>query len=201
MGSGNSPPGVIDIHTCIHVVYRQSWTQKLVRQSSPSPPHRDTSSNMLQARVLLVVTAFSTTVTALPATGLYEDDFACFSSYREHDSSSRSFEELYTTAVVSVRERIVKQVDRNVPLTTLCDGRPRALEPYKTFEVTTTETLNPPEITTQYSTYNSPFPTDTIAATACAAIESAFPDEDSHCEALPSYVPCSVDPDHCHILG
>jgi hypothetical protein len=155
---------------------------------------------MLQARVLLVVTAIFTTVTALPATGPYEDDFACFSSYREHDSSSRSFEELYTTEVLSIRERIVYQVDRNVPLTTLCDGRPRALEPYKTFEVTSTETLNPPETTTQYSTYTSPLPTCTIAATACAAIESAFPDEVSHCETPVPYVPCSVDPEHCYIL-
>lgn len=172
-----------------------------MQQSSPLPLYRDTFPNMLQSRVLLIVTAVFTIATALPATGPYEDDFACFSSYREHDSSSRSFEELYTTEVVNVRERIVNQVDRNVPLTTLCDGRPRALEPYRTFQVTSTETLNPPETTTQYSTYTSPLPTCTIAPTACAAIESAFPDEDSHCETLPSYVPCSVDPDHCHILG
>ena len=192
---------MVDTHTCIHVVYSQSWTQILWRQSSPSPPRRDTSSKMLQAQALLIVTYVLSIVTALPATGPYENDFACFSSFREYDSSSRSFEKLYTTEIVSVRERPVKQVDRNVPLTTLCDGRPRALEPYKTSEVTTTETLDPPETTTQYSTYNSPNPTCTIAATACAAIKSAFPDENSHCQTLPSYVPCSVDPDHCHILG
>ena len=170
------------------------------RQSSLSPPQRNTSSNMLQAQALLVITSVFTLVAAVPATGPYDDDFACFSSYREYDSSSRSFEELYTTEVVSIYEQIVKKTDRNVPLTTLCDGRPRALEPFKTFEVTSTETLDPPATVTKYSIYTSPTPTCTIDATACAAIQSAFPDEDSHCETLPSYVPCSVDPDHCHIL-
>lgn len=108
---------------------------------------------MLHTRALLSVASVFTLVATLPATGPNDDDFACFSSYREHDSSSRAFEELYTTEIVSVRERIVKQTDRNVPLSTLCDGRPRALEPYKTFEVTSTETLNPPRSTTRYSTY------------------------------------------------
>ena len=154
---------------------------------------------MLQAQALMVVTSVFTLVAAVPATGPYDDDFACFSSYREYDSSSRSFEELYTTEVVSISERIVKKTDRNVPLTTLCDGRPRALEPFKTFEVTSTETLDPPATVTKYSIYTSPTPTCTIDATACAAIQSAFPDEDSHCETLPSYVPCSIDT--CQIVA
>lgn len=162
-----------------------------IRQSSLSPPQRDFPSNMLQAQALLIVTSVFTLVAAVPATGPYDNDFACFSSYREYDSSSRSLEELYTTEVVSIYEQIVKKTDRNVPLTTLCDGRPRALEPFKTFEVTSTKTLDPPETITQYSIYTSPTPTCTIDATACAAIQSAFPDEDSHCESLPSYVPCS----------
>jgi hypothetical protein len=190
---------VIEPHN--HIVYKQSWTQVLVRQSSSLLPQRDTSSNMLHTRALLEVASAFTLVAALPATGPNDDDFACFSSYREHDSSSRAFEELYTTEVASVREWIAKQTDRNVPLTTLCDGRSRALEPYKTFEVTSTETLNPPETTTRYSTYAGSSPTCAIAATACAAIESAFPDDVFHCETPAPYFPCSIDPDHCDILG
>lgn len=154
---------------------------------------------MLHTRALMSVVFVFTIVAALPATGPNDDDFACFSSWREHDSSSKAFEEPYATEVLSVREYVHLSTDRNVPLTTLCDGRPRALESYKRFVVTSTYALDPPETTTLYSTYTDPSPTCTIAATACAAIESAFPDDVSHCEA--PYVPCSMSPDHCIIYG
>lgn len=156
---------------------------------------------MLHTSVVLSVALVLTLVAALPATGPDNEDFACFSSYREYDSSSRAVGELYTTELVSVQEQTVKQIDRDVPFTTLCDGRPRALEPYKTSYVTSTVTLDPPETITHYSTYVGPSPTCTIAETACAAIESAFPEDESHCTTLAPYVPCSVDPDHCVVLG
>ena len=106
---------------------------------------------MLDPKTLLGAASIIALAAALPATDPNDDDFACFSSYREHDSSSWAFEEQYTTELVSTREWVDEATDTNVPLTTLCDGRPRALEPYKTSLVTSTETLDPPEITTRYS--------------------------------------------------
>lgn len=170
-----------------------------MRRNSPSRPQPDTSSNMLHTPALLSVASVFTLVAALPATGPNDNDFACFSSYREHDSSSRAYEQLYTTEVVSEYDWPALRVDRNVPVTTLCDGRPRALESFKTESFRVTETLDPPETRTRYSTYTGPSPTCTIDATACAAIKSAFPDEDSHCETPAPYVPCSIDPDRCII--
>jgi hypothetical protein len=67
-------------------------------------------------------------------------------------------------------------------LTTLCDGQPRALESYKSFEVTSTETSDLSGTRAQYAT-----PTFTTAETACAAIEAAFPDDLADCDAPASY--------------
>lgn len=154
---------------------------------------------MLDTKTLLSAASIIALAASLPATDPNDDDFACFSSYREHDSSSWAFEEQYTTELVSTREWLDEEIDTNVPLTTLCDGRPRALEPYKTSLVTSTETLDPPEITTRYSTYTGPSPTCTIAPSACAAIQSAFPDDASHCEIPVDPVDCSISPDYCFI--
>lgn len=154
---------------------------------------------MLHAKKLLSAASVVAIAAALPATDPNDDDFACFSSFREHDSSSWAFEASYTTELVSTRTYIDFSTDKNVPLTTLCDGRPRALESYKTVEVTSTSVLDSPEITTIYSTYTDPGPTCTIAPSACAAIESAYPDDVSHCETPAPYVPCSQSPDYCFI--
>jgi hypothetical protein len=154
---------------------------------------------MMDAKSRLGAASLLALAVALPATDPNDDDFACFSSYREHDSSSWAFEEQYTTEVISTQVWVNEETDTNVPLTTLCDGRPRALESYKTFEVTSTETLDPPGTTTRYSTYTGPSPTCIIAATACAAVESAFPDDVSHCETPAPSVDCSISPDYCFI--
>lgn len=155
--------------------------------------------NMLDTKTLLGAASLISLVAALPATDPNDDDFACFSSYREHDSSSWAFEEQYTTELVSTREWVDEVTDTNVPLTTLCDGRPRALEPYKTSLVTSTETLDPPEITTKYSTYTGPSPTCTIAGSACAPIQSAFPEDVSHCEIPEPHIECDISPGYCFV--
>lgn len=154
---------------------------------------------MLDARKLLSAASVVAIVAALPATSPNDDDFACFSSFRKYDSSSWAFESSYTTKLVSKTTYVEYSTDTNVPLTTLCDGLPRALKPYKTVEVTSTSTLNPPEVATIYSTYTKPAPTCTIAPSACAAIESKYPDDVSHCETPAPYVPCSQSPDYCFI--
>lgn len=130
---------------------------------------------MLHTRAVLCIASLLTVVNALPATSPNDNDLACFSSYQDYTSSSLAFGRITTTGVVSIEERISRSIDADVPWTTLCDGRRRALEPYKTFEVTSTVTLDPPRTTTGYSTYDSPSPTCTIA--------------------------CSMDPDACAILG
>jgi hypothetical protein len=66
-----------------------------------------------------------------------------------------------------------------------------ALEPYRTYTVTGTQTLESPTLTALYSTYTETSPTCTIAQTACTAISSAYPDSYDYCEIDPPYVPCS----------
>lgn len=131
---------------------------------------------MLDAQMLLDTTLLITLTATLLATDLNDDDFAYFQSYRKYDSSLQSFEEQYTTELISTREQVNKQTDTSMLLTTLYDSRLRALEPYKTSLVTSIETLDPPKLTTRYSTYTSTSLTYTITVSVCAAIKSAFLD-------------------------
>ena len=146
---------------------------------------------MFGIRRLVFAAGLAFHAAALPATGPSDEGFECYSSLSAYDSSSREFEEPYATELVSTAVWISTSKDTNVPLTTLCDGRARAIEPYKVVEVTETETLESPVPTALYSTYTEASPTCVIAETACTAIQSAHPDEYVYCETNPPYVPCT----------
>ena len=162
---------------------------------------------MLYARIIFSATSLVALVEALPATGPDDDDFECFSSFSEYISSSWAVGEQYTTEIWDTITRTVYSTDRDVPLTTLCDGRPRALESYRTVEVLVTSTYDPPVTNTVYSTYTGPSPTCTIDATACAAIKSAFPTDNAPCE-IPgppgppaTRISCTEIPNYCFIYA
>lgn len=159
---------------------------------------------MLRAKILFCASSLVALAAALPATGPDDDDFECYSSFSEYTSSSWEIQAQYTTVVRDTVTELSTWVDTNVSTTVLCDGRPRALEPYRTSEVLVTSTYDPPETFTEYSRYTGPSPTCTIDATACAAIKSAFPDDDAHCD-IPgppaTRVACSVNPDYCFIFA
>jgi hypothetical protein len=138
--------------------------------------------SMLYFETLLGAAPLFPIAAALPAIDPNDDDFACFCSYREHDSSSWVSKKQYNIKVSGVREWISLETDTDVPLTTLCNGQPRTLESYKSFEVTSTETPDLSGTTARYAT-----PTFTTAKIACAAIEAAFPDDLADCDAPASY--------------
>lgn len=142
-------------------------------------------------RRLLITVAFALWATALPTTDPNDDDFDCYSSFSAWESSSSSFEQPYTTVLVFTTLLLAETKDVDMPLTTLCDGREHALEPYRTYTVTSTQTLESPTLTALYSTYTEASLTCTIAQTACTAISSAYPDSYDYCEIDPPYVPCS----------
>ena len=159
---------------------------------------------MLYARILISATSLLALAAALPATSPDDDDFECFSSYSAYTSSSWEVVEQYITEVWDTYTSLSTIVDRNVSMTTLCDGRPRALEPYRTSEVTLTYTYDEPLTFTVYSEYTSPSPTCTVDATACAAIKSAHPNDNAHCD-IPgppaTRVACTAIPDYCFIYA
>ena len=56
---------------------------------------------MLDTKSLLGAASIIALAAASPATDPNDDDFACFSSYREHDSSSWAFEEQYVIELIT----------------------------------------------------------------------------------------------------
>jgi hypothetical protein len=157
---------------------------------------------MVRIAGLLLTAGLALQAAALPATGPDDDDFECYSSKSAYDSSSSEFEQPYTTVLVSTQLFIIETSDDNVPLTTLCDGRVHALEPYRTYSITGTQTLTSPTPTALYSTYTEASPTCTVAETACTAISSAYPDTYGYCEIDQPYVPCSsAAPGYCFIYA
>jgi hypothetical protein len=151
---------------------------------------------------LLLTAGLAFQAAALPATGPDDDDFECYSSKSAYESSSSEFEQPYTTVLVSTQLIIAETSDDDVPLTTLCDGRVHALEPYRTYSITGTQTLTSPTPTALYSTYTESSPTCTVAETACTAISSAYPDHYGYCEIDPPYVPCTLAaPGSCFIYA
>lgn len=98
----------------------------------------------------------------------------------------------------------VYSVNTNVPITTLCDGFPRALRPFKTIVTSTRSTPSPQTYATQYisKSYNKPPPTCTINEKDCIPYAKAwsssysawssdqnnpYPTETLHCS---TYYPC-----------
>jgi hypothetical protein len=139
---------------------------------------------MLKTKSLLVNASLILLATALPALEPREDE--CLASLNAYTSSSRAFEEQYTVKIITTSAYNYQQDDPDAPLTTLCDGRPRALSSL----VRTTETYDPPLTETISSYYDEPTPTCTVASTLCTT-----PD----CKP---YVPCTVGvPGYCFIEG
>jgi hypothetical protein len=138
-----------------------------------------------------------------------DDDFVCYTSFVDYTSKAASYflESHSVTELVYTRVIEGWSTDRNVPMTTLCDGRPRALESYKTVYTTTTYTLEPPETETNWLTYDGPRPTCTIDPTACPAISSAHPTENSYpcdmpaLEARDDHLECDASPGNCYIAA
>jgi hypothetical protein len=168
---------------------------------------------MLNARMLVHTAYFLALAAALPTTGPDDDDFACYTSSVDYTSSSAQYEaEDHTTADVTYTQVYEGDMtDSNVPMTTLCDGRARALESYKIYYGTTTVTFEPPITNMRRAEYDGPRPTCTIDSTACPAIASAHPEDSYPCE-MPvmeargrlearSGIACDTYPEECSIMA
>lgn len=152
---------------------------------------------MLNNRQLLATASFVLLARALPAADPNDDSFECLSSWHAYDSSSNAYNQdpEYTTEIVSTTEYFVVNTEKDVPITTLCDGRARALRARSTTSIWTTKTLDPPQTSSEYFQYTGAAPTCTIAETACTAIQS------SYSSALSDYstndAPYPTDEPHC----
>jgi hypothetical protein len=138
---------------------------------------------MLNARMFFGAAASIALAAAFSATGPDDDDFACYTSSVDYTSTSSKYYEdhIYTEAITTLVSS-GDMTDTNVPMTTLCDGRPRALESYKTYYGTTTLTFDPPLDRVTWLEYDGPRPTCTIDPTACPAIASAHPEDPYPCQ-------------------
>lgn len=159
----------------------------------------------INIKSLLGIASLNLLVTALPAADPNDDDFQCLSSWHSWDASSSQNQ--YTTTVVSSIVHVTDIIDPNVPLSTLCDGRPRG----QFTQSSSTETYDPPSTQTIYNPLTTGTPTCTIAETACTPILSSYTSSLSdylssssaspgapHCS---TYVPCSLNPSYCFIYA
>jgi hypothetical protein len=97
------------------------------------------------------------------------------SSWHAHDSAAQSFSDAsVTTVVYSAYTDEYTETDSNVPLTTLCDGRARALESYKYTTTTETGYYSPAITYRDLPQYTESTPTCEIAATACTPILASY---------------------------
>ena len=150
---------------------------------------------MFGTRRLLFATALTFHATALPTADPDEDDSACWTSSSDYKTSSEQYEESYFTEFVTEIEHASTSTVTDVSMTTLCDGKARLLEPYKTITVTSTETVESPTPTVFQLPYTEPTPTCTIADSACAALTSAHHLGPKFCfltKTVPD-VPCTSD--------
>lgn len=125
---------------------------------------------MANIRRFLGLSAFVALASCLPAADPNDDDFACWTSKDQYRSSSGQYEGSYFEEFVTTWSHISTTTITDVAITTLCDGKPRLLEPYKTITVTSIETLESPTPTIFQLPYTEPSPTCTIAESACTAI-------------------------------
>jgi hypothetical protein len=149
---------------------------------------------------------------ALPAPDLIDDgSLECLSSLNAAQSAYATWS---TQSFVTTRSsEVYSWLDKNVPYTTLCDGRPRALT---TTYTTSTKTIDPPETLTiqnfGYRDYTAPTPICTIAKAACSAFHSSYASavSDANTNGAPSptssplcrlYIPCNEMPNYCFIYG
>lgn len=143
----------------------------------------------------------------------------CLSSLHAYDSAEASWSAVPVTQTVS-SSPYIGELETDVPYTTLCDGRPRALEAryttaYTTYDPPLTVThpqgdWDPAGITD--GVYTEPAPTCTVAKNACSALHSSYtsalsdwktndapePTSSPHCRL---YTPCNEFPDYCFIYG
>jgi len=124
-----------------------------------------------------------------------EDDHACWTSSDQYRASSEQYEESYFEKLVTTWEHISTTTITDVSITTLCDGKPRLLEPYKTITVTSIETLESPTPTVFQLPYTEPTPTCTIAESACAALRSSHHLGVKYCTTSRTWsiIPCTSD--------
>jgi hypothetical protein len=150
---------------------------------------------MFASRHLIFAATLAFQAAALPAADPNNDAEKCWTSKDNHRLSRESAIGHSYTELVSTVEDVSTSIDSDVPLTTLCDGRARALKPYTTILVTVTETLETPTLTTFTSKYTEPSPTCTIAESDCTTIIDNHAGEIKHCTLAPTYPPCAAAAD------
>jgi hypothetical protein len=153
---------------------------------------------MFATRHLIFATALAFQAAALPAADPIDEPKECWTSSDDYWSSSWQYDGA-ATELVSTEEWVWTSVDSDVPLTTLCDGKARALEPYKTAVITETETLETPTLTTFTRAYTEPSPTCTIGESACSSLVYTHDLIPRYCTLSPTYPPCTATSASCYI--
>jgi hypothetical protein len=182
------------------------------------PPHRldsiidETLSSdslaIMFARHLIFATALAFQAAAFPAAEPIDEAKECWTSWDVYKNSSEWYEGQSTTELVSTEEFVSTSVDSDVPLTTLCDGKARALEPYKTVVITETQTLESPTPTTFTRDYTEPSPTCSIGESACSSLIYTHDLNQRHCTTAKTYpgcvatsAPCDIEDDHSTLVS
>jgi hypothetical protein len=132
----------------------------------------------------------------LPTTNPDDDDSACWTSSSDYRDASEAYEQSYFEKLVTTSEHITTSTITDVPMTTLCDGKARLLEPYKTITVTSIETLESPTPTVFQLPYTEPTPTCTIADSACSGLLYSHHLGLKFCHTTPTpgpIIPCTSD--------
>jgi hypothetical protein len=153
---------------------------------------------MFATRHLIFATALTFQAAALPAADPIDEPKECWTSWDDYWTSSQYYDG-QSTELVSTEEWVWTSVDSDVPLTTLCDGKARALEPYKTAVITETETLESPTLATFTRAYTEPSPTCTIGESACSSLLYTHDLNLRYCTLAPTYPPCAATDAPCRI--
>jgi hypothetical protein len=141
------------------------------RSSKGSFNSLSTSITMANIHRLLSFSSLIALASCLPAANPDDDDGSeCWTSSRNYRDASEAYEQSYFEKLVTTSEHITTSTITDVPMTTLCDGKARLLEPYKTITVTSIETLESPTPTVFQLPYTEPEPTCTIADSACSGL-------------------------------
>ena len=128
---------------------------------------------MFGTRRLLLAAALAFHAAALPAADPNDDASDCSSSWSAYWSSSEEYGLPYSTSTIYTWVYNTRAYSFEQPMTTLCDGRARGNGPYTTYEVETTETLDPPWTTVLSSHYTGEYPSCTLRSTREATATDA----------------------------
>ena len=150
---------------------------------------------------------------ALPAPGLIDDEsLQCVSDKNAWETASSAWSAIWITEVIT-SSAYSPELDTDVPYTTLCDGRPRAVESRYITKYTTYDPPGTVEIPQWLSNTFTHAPTCTIADSACtsllASYDSAISDYQTSDAPSPTLKPqCTTyqtcrpgDQDQCRIYG